>query len=95
MTDFSYTIAKINKLKDKVHEMNQQERDETLEFIIHHQNHIIDRFQGMADRMISLAEEQLEYQQFLENKKELYESFIEDNGLQKRYELYSKTKGVM
>ncbi|GAA0415379.1 hypothetical protein GCM10008934_02910 [Virgibacillus salarius] len=95
MKEISLTVTKLENMASNLPNMTEEEKTEALNYIFYVQNNQFKRLTEQFNRILKVSEQQNEYITYLENKQQVFESFINDNQLQKRFELYTRSKEAM
>ncbi|MGX9931993.1 hypothetical protein PD280_06305 [Virgibacillus salarius] len=92
MKEISLTVTKLENMASNLPNMTEEEKTESLNYLFYVQNNQFKRLTEQFNRILKVSEQQNEYITYLENKKQVFENFISDNQLQKRFELYTRSK---
>lgn len=92
MKEISLTVTKLENMASNLPNMTEEEKTEALNYLFYVQNNQFKRLTEQFNRILKVSEQQNEYITYLENKQQVFENFISDNQLQKRFELYTRSK---
>ena len=95
MKEANFILSKIQQYLNDFDSMNEQEKADSMHFVLNVQKHQLQEALKLINRTQELNESLHLENEELKEDVQFYQSFIQDNNLGKRYQFYCKQKGVI